>query len=297
MFEDIQQQTSRSNNSLSVVPLKPRAAIKESSDFIKNDVNTANKHNKPIDNTLRCRYEMKYVVNESRAYALMRFVEAYLPLDKYCKASREGFYPIASLYLDSHNLQLCRESLEGHKNRFKLRIRNYNDDPEYPCFFEIKRRMNNIIIKDRARVMRGDIVNFLSRASLPADDGSKGYQSLKQFRLYMNSINAEPVVKVRYMRRAYEDDSHNRVRITFDRNLCFKTTGASDISINGDNWQDHLLNGYVMEIKFTDHYPAWLSSMVKCFNLNKQSFSKYVRSLKTASLSKYSAVKIPIRFY
>jgi hypothetical protein len=36
----------------------------------------------------------------------------------------------------------------------------------------------------------------------------------------VNTINAAPVINIRYMRQAYEGD--NKVRITFDRQLKFR---------------------------------------------------------------------------
>ena len=81
-------------------------------------------------------------------------------------------YMISSVYLDSDNLKLCRESLDGTKNRFKLRIRSYTDDLDYPRFFEIKRRVNTIIIKSRARVMSHSVNPLLtgSMVALPDHD-------------------------------------------------------------------------------------------------------------------------------
>ena len=105
------------------------------------------------DRMLACRYEMKYHITETQAAAITEFKKPFVALDRYCKLQPSRDYPIVSMYLDSGDLRLCRESLTGHKNRFKLRIRSYTDEPEYPRFFEIKRRMNTIIIKSRARVM------------------------------------------------------------------------------------------------------------------------------------------------
>ncbi len=237
----------------------------------------------PVDLNFGCRYELKYLISESKAHALMRFVESYLPLDRYCKLQPNSDYPIVSLYLDSHNLQLCRESLEGHKNRFKLRIRSYTDDPDYPRFFEIKRRMNTVIIKDRAQVKHCNVARLLSELSLPTGDCRPDGDTLEQFRLYMNSINAKPVVKIRYTRQAYENGMDNRVRITFDRNIAYSVTRTAEVAFKGGNWQRHLTNDVVLEIKFTGCYPAWLAQMVKCIGLRCQSVSKYTRSIQSAS--------------
>ncbi|MHC4168693.1 MAG: VTC domain-containing protein, partial [Planctomycetota bacterium] len=119
------------------------------------------------DRTLACRYELKYHITETQAAAIAEFIKPFVQLDRYCKLQPSRDYPIVSLYLDSAGLQLCRESLTGHKNRFKLRIRSYTDEPEYPRFFEIKRRMNTIIIKSRARVMEPDVETLLAGLPLP----------------------------------------------------------------------------------------------------------------------------------
>src|SRR3990172_6263304 len=147
----------------------------------------AGKKAEPADKTLACRYEMKYRLTESRARAVAQFVRQYLPVDRYCKLQREGDYPIVSLYLDSDNMHLCRESIDGRQNRFKLRIRSYTDEPDYPCFFEIKRRINTVIMKSRARVMHNDIVSLLACLPLGPRDYNVDMNALNQFQLYMSS--------------------------------------------------------------------------------------------------------------
>ncbi len=236
------------------------------------------------DHTLWPRYELKYRISESKAEAIAQFIKPYLHLDHYCKLQPNDAYPIVSLYLDSKNLQLCRQSLEGQKNRFKLRIRSYTDDLDYPRFFEIKRRADNVIIKTRTRVTHRSVAPLISGSSLPLQDYNTDGETLKQFQLYMASINAMPVIQVRYMRRAYEDDSDNRVRITFDRGLAYSVSSMPEVSLNGRGWQRHSLDGVILEIKFTDRYPAWLGKMAEYFELRQQSVSKYVSSIKRASL-------------
>jgi hypothetical protein len=293
MVEDLEKQTRRQQKR-SYVPLRRMPQHKAVSS---SHISPIKSLGKLIDHTLSCRYEMKYLVSESKARALAQFAEAYLPLDRYCRSQPSGAYPVVTLYLDSHNLQLCRESLEGHKNRFKLRIRSYTDDPDYPRFFEIKRRMNTVIIKTRTRVKHHHIASLVSGLSLPPEDCSADQETLKQFRLYMNSINAGPVIKVRYMRRAYEGTLPNRIRVTFDRQLAFNASSVPDVSYTGQGWQRHPIKGVILEIKFTGCYPAWLAQMIKCFDLRPQSLSKYARSVKRSCLMKFCAPKIPVRIY
>jgi SPX domain protein involved in polyphosphate accumulation len=237
---------------------------------------------------------MKYIITEPQMAAISRFAEMYIRLDPYSRITPDGFYPIVSLYFDSPDLRLCNESLEGTKNRFKLRIRSYSDDPQSPCFFEIKRRMNAIIIKSRARTMRDDIETVLA-GRLPSRANYRTNEDvLRQFQLYMQTVNAGPTVRVRYLRKAYEGDTDNRVRVTFDRQLAYNVGSASTIMLNGDGWRPHCLNGIILEIKFTGRYPLWLSQMAACFGLRAQSVSKYATSLKNSCLERFSAPKQPI---
>jgi len=251
----------------------------------------------PVDRTLWCRYEMKYLISESRAAAIVRFIEPYLKLDHYSKLQPSGFYPIVSLYLDSDDLRLCKESLRGFLKRFKLRIRSYTDDPDYPRFFEIKRRANSVIIKSRARVKTEDVPTLLSgRYVPPAHDYKTDVDAIRQFQLYMKSIDARPLVLVRYLRRAYEGDSENRVRVTFDRQLAYNVTRAPEVMLKGRGWQPSplTLNSVILEMKFTGRYPAWLSRMVSYFGLRQRSVSKYATSVKRACSLRFCGPQLSV---
>ena len=244
------------------------------------------------DKTLACRYELKYRLTESRARAVAQFVRQYLPVDRYCKLQREGDYPIVSLYLDSDNMHLCRESMDGRQNRFKLRIRSYTDEPDYPCFFEIKRRINTVILKSRARVMHDDIVPLLARLSLGPRDYNVDMDALNQFQLYMSSVQAKPKVLIRYMREAFEGESDNRVRVTFDRDLCYKVTDKPAVILGGAGWQRNPVTnvgGVILEVKFTGTYPIWLSRMVEYFDLKARSISKFATSIQDSCLLRFCA--------
>jgi len=249
----------------------------------------------PVDKVLACRYEMKYVVTESQAAAMAPFIVQYIPVDRYCKLQRGGIYPIVSLYLDNADWRLCRESITGVKNRFKLRIRSYTDEPDYPRFFEIKRRINTVIMKSRARVMDRDIEPLLGGLPLPPQDYKTDEKALSQFQLYMKSINAGPGVLIRYWRQAWEGEGDNRVRVTFDRDLCYCITREPVVRLGGGGWQrNNMTKGHViLEIKFTGKYPAWLSHMAKCFNLRLRSMSKYATSVRQASNEKWCGPTIP----
>lgn len=297
MIEDLKKVISKPKQKTTVVPLRPNRKVTVDPSVVSDPASGFLDQPLPeVDPVLSCRYEMKYFISETTAQAVNGYVQNHMPLDKYSQR-KGGFYPISSLYLDSHNLQLCKESLDGRKNRFKLRIRSYTDNPDYPCFIEIKRRMNGICLKDRVKLSPHNLedVLFLRSQSLLSKTDAADHETLRQFMLYTNSINAAPVIKIRYMRKAYEDSSHNRVRITFDRKLAFMVTDQPDISMHGGGWQRHCTTGVVLEIKFTAKYPSWIVGLIRMFNLQRQSFSKYARSVERSCLLRFCAPRIPVK--
>jgi hypothetical protein len=103
------------------------------------------------------RLELKYVISESVAVGIRDFVSSILEIDEFGATRPNLSYPVHSLYLDSNDLRLYWETINGTKNRFKLRLRFYDNRPEAPVYFEIKRRMNNCIMKQRGGVRRDSV--------------------------------------------------------------------------------------------------------------------------------------------
>jgi hypothetical protein len=246
------------------------------------------------DRMLACRYELKYVIDEAQVAAIECYIRPFLELDRFSKLQRGGFYPIVSLYLDSPDLHLCRETLTGQKNRFKLRIRSYTDDPEYPRFFEIKRRINQVIVKSRARVTDEDVAMLAGGRLLTARNYTTDEATLNQFQLYAASINAGPMVLIRYLRKAYENAAENQVRVTFDRELCYKVTTRPEVRLGGSGWQHSMVtDGYsILEVKFTGTFPVWLSRMVAHLDLQILSVSKFVTSMQQSCALGFCAPSI-----
>jgi len=223
------------------------------------------------------------VVSESLAAVVANYIRPYMNPDRHSEFRTGDSYPIASLYLDSRDLRLCRESLEGHKNRFKLRIRRYTDDPDYPLFFEIKRRVDRVIIKSRARVLAHSVADLLMGSTPMPQDGSRENAALGQFLQYYALVGGRPILLVRYQRQACESRFQDSVRITFDRKIGFKVCSQPEVSLNGTGWRPWPTEGVVLEIKFTGRCPAWVVRMIQDLDLPAQSVSKYVRSVLAAS--------------
>jgi hypothetical protein len=90
---------------------------------------------------------------------------------------------------------------------------------------------------------------------------------------------AKPVLKVRYMREAYESRGGDPVRITLDTELMHAVTLRHDLSYDSGRWVSTPVDGVILELKFTDRYPGWLGDLVRIFGLKQQPVPKYVWSV------------------
>lgn len=225
------------------------------------------------------RFELKYVIQERCARAVRDFLRGYLVVDEHADTSNGNQYPVHSLYLDNGNYALYNSTIHGHKNRFKLRARFYNEKPNSPIFFEIKRRHNDVILKQRAGVKRDSIHRLMAGHFPRIDDLAKsdgnGFGPLRNFTALRNRLNANGKVLVSYMREAYVTPNDNSVRVTFDREL--QTAAYRGIfALGAMAIRPVRLEGVVLEIKFTDAFPTWLREMVRVFDLERRPFAKYV---------------------
>lgn len=230
------------------------------------------------------RFELKYIISERCARDLREFSRAYLVPDPYANPAKGFSYPIHSLYLDSPALDLCQATVRGLKNRFKLRLRYYDNNPASPVFFEIKRRVNDAILKRRAPVRRECALAMLSHycprmEDLVNPEDPKAYDGLRQFCEIAGAIDARGQAIVSYTREAWVTEANDTIRVTFDRDISGELW-AGDLTIDGvENGVHPEIGGVILEIKFTDRFPVWMREMVRIFNLQRRSMAKYVTCL------------------
>lgn len=229
------------------------------------------------------RFENKYLVTEATALQIRQFIQQYLELDEFGIGKPNLSYPVHSLYLDSSSLEIYWRTINGDKNRFKLRLRYYNDDPKTPVFFEIKRRMNNIILKQRACIRRQGIAMILS-GQFPPDEcfASKSQEdraSLQRFLQLMQAVHAAPFMHVAYDREAYVHAHDNDVRVTLDRNVRCEVDTTTNCLVGMKNPHPlRYISGdlVILELKFTDRYPNWFRDLVQTFNVMQGGAAKFV---------------------
>jgi hypothetical protein len=231
----------------------------------------------------RQRFEQKYIIDEDRAIALRSFVNAHLEIDENGIGRPDFSYPVHSLYLDSSTLATFWSTINGEKNRYKLRLRFYNDRPDSPVFFEIKRRMNNCILKQRGGV-RKDAVASLLAGQFPAPEhllraDAKSLTAIQNFVSLATKLHAQPVAHVAYLREAYVDPVSDNTRITLDRSVRtearFEPTFSTEMVTPSLPFGDRV----ILEIKFTNRFPDWCRTMVERFGLMQCGAAKYCEGL------------------
>jgi hypothetical protein len=232
------------------------------------------------ESTFFSRYECKYLVDPRVVPQIREFLRSFTEPDEFA-ALREGYrYPICSLYLDSPELKLYLQTVGGEKDRFKLRVRTYSDDPDAPAFFEVKRKLNAIVHKRRAGLDREKALRLLSEHRLdPGGLGTSDHQDAEYFRNHVEFVAARPVVRVKYLREAYQGLDNEPVRITLDTDLMHAVTFDHDLSHERGRWVSTPLDGVIVEIKFTERYPWWVQELVRAFGLTQRAVPKYVMSI------------------
>ena len=227
------------------------------------------------------RYECKYLVSQAVLRDVRSFISPFMRPDAFARA-RDGYrYSISSLYLDTNDLHLYRQTVHGEKDRFKLRVRSYSDDPDQSVFLEVKRRVDQVILKRRAKLTRRDAIAFLNGdRHAGADRAARGLiDDMACFAGHADLWGARPFLRVKYLREAYESVDGDPLRVTIDTDVAWQPTLEPDLRMGGDGWIPTAVPTPILEIKFTDRYPAWVAEMIRVLNLNKESVAKYVLSV------------------
>lgn len=224
------------------------------------------------------RFERKYVISEEKAAAIHALIRNHAQPDAYLTPDRPNGYPVYSLYLDSPRLSLYNAAAQGMKNRFKLRIRYYDDRPDGPIFPEIKRRLDQVVHKQRVGIKREKITDLLQGVTPTRSDlinARQEFGALEEFCRLCRALEAIPTLIVGYHRQAYIDSITGTCRVTFDRNLrarAFDEFEGLTANLQPARHQDP---GVILEMKYVDRLPQWMQRIIRLFGLERQSVPKY----------------------
>ena len=231
------------------------------------------------DHTLMAsRFELKYLIPEKVALQVRAFVQQHLEVDEFGVGKQDFSYPVHSLYLDSDDWEIHRRTVNGDK----LRIRYYNESPKPPVFFESKRRMKDVIMKQRGAVKRSAAARILAGyLPEPGDMKSEAVEdmmAIERFIQLMMDVNAKPKMHVAYDREAYVNNFNNEVRITMDRNVrgCLRESG--ELVVGMEKPYVATKDMVILELKFTGRFPHWYRDLVQRFDCFQTGAAKYVET-------------------
>ena len=208
------------------------------------------------------RYEKKYKITQLQASEMIAFLNGHLALDKHHDPKNIVPYKIHSLYLDDKDARIIHKSIEKPSYKEKYRLRWYEDPNQ--TFLEVK-------IKHLSR-------SHKKRMTFREDSTSlDNYQSLilESFPTsYLTSITHDPIQHfclIEYDRIAFEDQKEN-LRITFDYDVSY-TFNAEKKSLFDSNT-------VILEIKYNQSLPRFLSQYLSSHHMYSRSLSKIGLSLK-----------------
>ena len=230
------------------------------------------------------RFELKYWITEPLAQRVLDFAMPYLKRDAY--ASTRESQRNTTLYLDTRGFQFCDNHMHLSPDRSKLRIRAYGRPFSELAFFEVKRKVKTITMKERFALPIGEVENVLTRRPIGCEISEAARRTLGDFVFQMCLHRAVPKLFVACFREAFESRIPGEdVRMTIDRELVYQASQGFGFAPSERRWMD-IHEGddtrpafgqrrAMLELKFNGTPPRWMVELVRHFNLQREAFSKY----------------------
>ena len=217
------------------------------------------------DNDVFRRVEQKYLLDPCQREALEEEMAQHIKPDSY------GLQTIASVYYDSPDFALIRQSLDKPVYKEKLRLRSYGRaEPDSGVYVEIKKKYKGVVSKRRVQMRLREAELFL-RTGLIRCPVSQVHREIDYFR---QIHRVEPRAYIAYERAAWAGAKEGGLRVTFDIAIRGRDM---DLSLDGPLEGALILpEGLVlMEVKTLGAMPLWLASTLSELAVYPASFSKY----------------------
>ena len=231
-----------------------------------------NKDNKL--NTNNIRYERKFIFDNYLINNL-RSLESYLQIDLYEHFEERR---INSIYYDTHNFILSRQTQDGISERKKVRIRYYGllnqiNNPK----LEVKSKLGMMGRKDIYNINKENFIsNNLSIHNLELEKNQNNLNYILLKKVY-------PKLLISY-KRQYFLSLCKRYRFTLDNNIMFKIFDFQNLSLNFESQLYYFFPKRILEIKYSKEDDLHASYFSKMLPIRLTSVSKYLIAIKTLGL-------------
>ncbi len=228
------------------------------------------------------RYEKKFLMNREVMEKILPEIEAHMRPDKYCLDG--ATYSISNLYYDTRDNAVIRNSLQKPFYKEKLRMRCYGipKDENTQVFLELKKKVNKIVTKRRAKLTYGDACLFMETGVYPKTDSYMTRQVLREIEYYLSHKDVYANTRISYDRLAYFDRKDDSFRLTFDKNIRYLKKAEGPIDFQDSHQGSCLLSEdlRLMEVKVSNAYPLWFARLLSTEGIYPVSFSKFGVSYK-----------------
>lgn len=215
------------------------------------------------------RYEKKYLISEEEKDRLMLLIREKLVPDKY------GISTLCSLYLDTPDYLLIRNSIDAISYKEKLRMRSYGvPDENKKVFFEIKKKYKKVVYKRRVSMDLKTAYEYVESGVPPVDS-----QIMREIDYLMKFYrDPRPNVCIVCEREAFFSRESSDVRLTFDKDLRYRRGFPNAENVGEGTPIPEAQGKYVLEIKTPGAMPLWLASALSECKIYPRSFSKYAHA-------------------
>lgn len=214
------------------------------------------------------RKEKKYLINSSQYEQLLSIINDRLIPDKHGKST------LCSLYLDTLDYLLIRNSIDAVSYKEKLRLRSYGvPDDDKKIFFEIKKKYKGVVHKRRVSMTKRDAFEYIQTQEMPFDS-----QIMREIDYLMRFYrHPEPNVCILCEREAYFWQENLDIRLTFDKDIRYRRGFPNEENVS-DGVRIIDEGEFILEIKTLGAMPIELARALSECKIYPRSFSKYAHA-------------------
>lgn len=226
------------------------------------------------------RFEFKYFLPRSSARPLIAELRPHMSRDTFAQTP-DGSYRVNSLYFDTPDFDCYWDKEAGVADRKKLRLRYYGETlhPESDVFVEIKRKQNELVIKDRLSVRANETAPTVLQRRLQALHQTQPANEFNhELSWFMRRNSLRPKLFISYIRTALLAKRNKEFRVTVDHDIIAREQFALDH--HPHRAANIYPGGVVLEVKYQNILPAWFHRILQKFELERLAFSKYGNSVR-----------------
>lgn len=234
------------------------------------------------------RFELKYRLTYFQYLKVRNAIRPYMVMDTYTRRAPASRYLVRSLYFDTNDYQAYEQKMSGDCDRVKFRLRTYEikDIETNPVRVELKLRQGNRMVKKSAFVSAEEYRYFMQNRHWRDFHDPVAIEFERQ----TLTKGLSPVILIEYEREGYQTRLSSGLRITFDHAV--RSAHAKSLFPEHPFFHSLMPKSVILEIKFKNSLPAWLSGLVRSQGLKVIANSKYTQGLQVARQDLYHPEKV-----